>query len=140
MENYDFDSTQNPETLKAQIEASKKALKDSILREAKNITKYIDPPKTTAFAIMFLPNDKMFVEVLNIVGLFEETYDRGVLIAGPSTLAAFLSSLRMGFRHIALDKKSSEILNMFITIKNKSATSTRFCRTYKYHFSRPKRK
>lgn len=118
MESYDLQETQDPESLKRQIEACEKALKASILNEAKNITKYIHPPKTTSFAILFLPNDKMMIEALNIKGLFEEMYERyNILLTGPSTLAAFLSSLQMGFRHIALDKRGPEIVGMYNAMK-----------------------
>ncbi len=121
MDGYDLDAAQDADSLKLLIAQRENALKANIKAEAGKIkSKYVFPPATTAFAILFLPNDKMFVEVLNIKGLFEEVYDKhGVLIAGPSTLGAFLSSLRMGFKHIALDKRSSDFLKLFEKIKKR---------------------
>lgn len=118
IEAYDIDATQDADSLKSIIVARKKALKSRILDEAKKIRKYIDTPKTTPFAIMFLPNDKMFIEVLNIEGLLEDVHTQNILITGPSTLAAFLSSLQMGFKCVALEKRTGDILSLYHTVKN----------------------
>jgi DNA recombination protein RmuC len=84
-----------------------KRIKDS----AKDIRdKYIDPPNTTDFAVMFLPFEGLFAEVLNNTGLFEVVQrEYKIIITGPTTLSAFLSSLQMGFRTLAIEKRSSEV-------------------------------
>ncbi len=103
----------------AEIEAGTKALKGKIEKFAKDInTKYIDPPNTTDFAIMFLPFEGLFAEVLRIPGLFESiqrTYK--ITITGPTTISAFLSSLQMGFRSLAVEKRTSEIWQLLSDVK-----------------------
>jgi DNA recombination protein RmuC len=72
--------------------------------------KYINVPATTDFAIMFLPTEGLYAEVLRQVGLFEGVQrDHKVTIAGPSTLSAVLNALQMGFRTLAIEKRSSEV-------------------------------
>ena len=92
----------------------RKALESAILEQAKRISsKYILPPLTTDFAIMFLPTESLYAEILMIDGLTEKlqsTYK--VLPVGPTNLAALLSCLQMGFRSIAVEKRSGEILSM----------------------------
>ena len=92
----------------------RKALESAIIEQAKRISsKYILPPLTTDFAIMFLPTESLFAEILMIDGLTEKlqsTYK--VLPVGPTNLAALLSCLQMGFRSIAVEKRSGEILSM----------------------------
>jgi DNA recombination protein RmuC len=80
------------------------------MRAAKSIhDKYIEPPYTTNFAIMFLPFEGLYAEVVNM-GLVEELQrNYSVNIAGPSTMAAMLNSLQMGFRTLAIQKKSDEV-------------------------------
>ena len=95
-----------------------KALLDTIKKEAKDIhDKYIDVPNTTDFAIMFLPFEGLYSEVVNR-GMIEILQrDFHVNIAGPSTMAALLNSLQMGFRTIAIQKRSSEVWEVLGAVK-----------------------
>jgi DNA recombination protein RmuC len=95
------------------------ALRGSILASAKDIRdKYIDPPNTTDFAIMFLPTEGLYAEVLRQPGMVEQLQrDMRVVAAGPTTLAAILSSLRMGFRTLAIEKRSSEVWQVLRAVK-----------------------
>ena len=90
---------------------SSKALERRVVSEAKSIhEKYIEPPHTTDFAILYLPVEGLYAEVLRINGLCERlTRDYRVVIAGPTTIAALLNSLQMGFRTLAIEKRSSEV-------------------------------
>ena len=103
---------------KEKIEASKKELKQNLKRFAKDIhDKYIDPPNTTDFAIMFLPIEGLYVEAIDM-GLFEELQkDYKVNIAGPSTLTALLNALQMGFKTLAIQKRSSEVFVLLSAVK-----------------------
>lgn len=105
---------------KADIEASQKALIKAIKLFAKDIsTKYIDPPHTTDFAIMFLPVEGIYAEVLRHPKLFESIQrDYKITITGPTTLSAFLSSLQMGFRTLAVQKRSSEVWDVLKGVKS----------------------
>jgi len=96
-----------------------KNLENRIKMEAKDIhNKYIDPPNTTDFAILFLPVEGLFAEVLRIGGLFEEIRnDYNVIITGPTTITAILNSLQMGFRTLAIEKKSNEVWKVLSAIK-----------------------
>lgn len=100
------------------VNAAVAALSAQIRREAKDIRdKYIDPPNTTEFAILFLPFEGLYAEVVNR-GLVEElqrTYR--VNIAGPSTMAALLNSLQMGFRTFAIQKRSGEVWRVLGAVK-----------------------
>jgi len=86
-------------------------LQSKIEKFAKDIRdKYIDPPNTTEFGIMFLPFEGLYAEVLRIPGLFETIQGKyKVTITGPTTISAFLNSLQMGFRSLAVEKRTSEI-------------------------------
>lgn len=101
------------------IEETSKALEARIRGEAKSIfEKYIDPPNTTDVAILFLPIEGLFAEVLRRPGLFERLQnDYKVIIAGPTTLTAILNSLHMGFRTLAIEKRSSEVWSLLSTVK-----------------------
>jgi len=103
---------------KEKIEAAKKELRKSLRNFAKDIhDKYIDPPNTTDFAIMFLPIEGLYVEALDM-GLFEELQkDYKVNIAGPSTLTALLNALQMGFKTLAIQKRSSEVFVLLSAVK-----------------------
>jgi DNA recombination protein RmuC len=80
--------------------------------------KYIDPPYTTDFGILFLPTEGLYSEVLRINGLQENLRrEHNVVITGPSTLVALLNSLQMGFRTLAVEKRSNEIRKLLGTIK-----------------------
>jgi DNA recombination protein RmuC len=87
------------------------ALERRIRDEARSLSqKYVSPPHTTDFAIMFLPTEGLYAEVLRRPGLVEALQrDHRVVIAGPTTLSAILNSLRMGFRTLAIEKRSSEV-------------------------------
>jgi len=88
--------------------------------EAKKIQeKYIAPPKTTDFAIMFLPTEGLYAEVLRVPGLITEFLQRyRIVVAGPTTLAAILNSLHMGFRTLAIEKHSSEVWEVLGAVKS----------------------
>ncbi len=102
------------------IEETSKALEARIRGEAKSIfEKYIDPPNTTDVAILFLPIEGLFAEVLRRPGLFERLQnDYKVIIAGPTTLTAILNSLHMGFRTLAIEKRSSEVWSLLGAVKS----------------------
>tara|TARA_Y100000389_G_scaffold129040_1_gene126490 strand:+ start:7853 stop:9178 length:1326 start_codon:yes stop_codon:yes gene_type:complete len=106
------------------IESSIKALVASIKRFAKDIsTKYIDPPHTTDFGIMFLPIEGLFAEVVrqpDLITLLQREYK--IVITGPTTLAAMLNSLQMGFRTLAIQKRSSEVWNVLSAVKKEFTT------------------
>ena len=96
-----------------------KALETRIRMEAKSISeKYISPPFTTDFAILFLPTEGLYAEVLRRPGLMESlSRDHRITLAGPTTLLAMLSSLQMGFRTLALEKRSSEVWQVLGAVK-----------------------
>ncbi len=93
-----------------QVKVKKEQLKNTIRQMAKDInTKYICPPKTTNFAVMFLPIEGLYAEVAKM-GLIEELQEKfNVTIAGPTTMSALLNSLQMGFKTLAIQKKSGEV-------------------------------
>lgn len=103
----------------AVIEEKSKALAARIKSSAKDIKeKYIDPPNTTDFAILFLPFEGLYAEVLRNVGLFEILQrEYKVIITGPTTLAALLNSLQMGFRTLAIEKRTSEVWEILGAVK-----------------------
>ena len=100
-------------------EAAGKALELRIRLEAKSISeKYIEPPYTTDFAILFLPTEGLYAEVLRRPGLMESLQrDHRIVLAGPTTLLAMLNSLQMGFRTLALEKRSSEVWQVLGAVK-----------------------
>ena len=103
---------------KVKIDLAAKALIATIKSEAKDIhDKYIDPPYTTEFAIMFLPFEGLYSEVVNrgLVEILQRDYK--VNIAGPSTMAALLNSLQMGFKTLAVQKRSSEVWEILGAVK-----------------------
>ena len=101
-------------------EEAVKALEIRLKSEAKDIKeKYLDPPNTTDFGIMFLPIEGLYAEALRIPGLSETIQrDYRVIITGPTTLAALLNSLQMGFRTLAIEKRSSEVWQLLGTVKS----------------------
>ncbi len=101
------------------VELRRKQLITKINSFAKDISeKYIDPPNTTDFAIMFLPFEGLYAEVLRNAGLFEDIIKNyKVTIAGPTTISAFLNSLQMGFRTLAIEKRSSEVWEILKIVK-----------------------
>jgi len=102
-----------------EMESSAKALENRIKSEAKTIReKYVEPPYTTDFAILFLPTEGLYAEVMRRQGLLEALQrDYRVTVAGPSTFSALLNSLHMGFKTLAIEKRSSEIWNTLGQIK-----------------------
>jgi DNA recombination protein RmuC len=100
-------------------ELAGKALEARIRLEARSISdKYIEPPHTTDFAILFLPTEGLYAEVLRRPGLMEALQrDHRITLAGPTTLLAMLSSLQMGFRTLALEKRSSEVWQVLGAVK-----------------------
>jgi DNA recombination protein RmuC len=102
------------------VEEAMKRLEAQLKRSAKDICqKYINPPKTTDFALMFLPTEGLYAEAIRRVGLVEQVQrDCRVVFAGPTTLAALLNSLQMGFRTLAIQKRSSEVWNLLAVVKS----------------------
>ena len=103
----------------AGVEAAGKALEHRIRHCAKDIcTKYLNPPRTTDFGILFLPTEGLYAEVIRRTGLVEVVQrECRVVIAGPTTLAALLNSLQMGFRTLAIQQRSSEVWNVLGAVK-----------------------
>ena len=101
------------------IDAAMKTLETQLKRCAKDICeKYINPPKTTDFALMFLPSEGLYAEAIRRVGLVQNVQrDCRVTFVGPTTLAALLNSLHMGFRTLAIQKRSSEVWNLLAGVK-----------------------
>jgi DNA recombination protein RmuC len=100
-------------------EAAMKTLETQLKRCAKDICeKYINPPKTTDFALLFLPSEGLYAEAIRRVGLVQNVQrDCRVTFVGPTTLAALLNSLQMGFRTLAIQKRSSEVWNLLAAVK-----------------------
>jgi DNA recombination protein RmuC len=101
------------------IDQEQKKLDDAIKKMAKDINdKYVDPPYTTDFAIMFLPFEGIYAEVVRKASLLEELQSKyKVIVTGPTTLAAILNSLQMGFRSLAIEKRSSEVWAVLGAVK-----------------------
>jgi DNA recombination protein RmuC len=102
------------------IEEAMKGLETQLRKSAKDIcAKYINPPRTTDFALMFLPTEGLYAEAIRRVGLVEQVQrECRVVFAGPTTLAALLNSLQMGFRTLAIQKSSSEVWNLLAAVKH----------------------
>ncbi len=101
------------------VEAAAKALERVLKNEAKTIADlYIEVPKTTDFAIMFLPTEGLYAEVLRRPGLMEDLQNRyRIMVCGPTTITAFLNTLRMGFRTLAIDKRAAEVWKVLGAVK-----------------------
>ena len=101
------------------VESAMKSLEAQLKKSAKDIcAKYINPPRTTDFALMFLPTEGLYAEAIRRVGLVEQVQrDCRVVFAGPTTLAALLNSLQMGFRSLAIQKRSSEVWHRLAEVK-----------------------
>ena len=100
------------------IKACRELLKTTLKSEAKDIhEKYVSPPHTTDFAIMFLPSEGLYSEAVNLgmVELLQKDYK--INIAGPSTMAALLNSLQMGFKTLAIQERSMEVWNVLSEVK-----------------------
>lgn len=106
------------------VEAHGKALEASIKRFASTIAGlYIEVPKTTDFAIMFLPTEGLYAEILRRPGLAEELQNKyRIMVAGPTTITAFLNTLNVGFKTIVLDKKASEVWKILGAAKQQYET------------------
>ena len=104
----------------AAVEAARKALHQRILTEARRIaSKYIRPPHTTDFAIMFLPVEGLYAEIVRDMEQVDAIQrDLRIVIAGPSTFSALLNALQMGFRTLAIEKRSSEVWKLLGAVKN----------------------
>lgn len=119
IENYSrliaaYDSGEKTEIIKYQ-----KALAEDVKTQAKKIfTKYVEPPITTDFGMMFVPTESLYAEILRIPGLSDEIRQKyNITISSPSTLPVILSGLLMGFRTIAIEKRSSEVWKLLGAIK-----------------------
>jgi DNA recombination protein RmuC len=95
------------------------ALETRVREEARRIAgKYVAPPHTTDFAVLFLPTEGLYAEVIRRPGLFESLQrEHRVTVAGPTTLSALLNSLQMGFRTLAIAKRSSEVWSILGAVK-----------------------
>ena len=104
---------------KADIATYQKALANDVKEQAKKISsKYIDPPKTTNFGIMFVPTESLYAEIIRIPGLSDEIRKKhDITIASPSTLPVMLSGLLMGFRTVAIEKRSAEVWQVLGAVK-----------------------
>ncbi|MDR1698979.1 MAG: DNA recombination protein RmuC, partial [Prevotellaceae bacterium] len=102
-----------------EMEMISKQFENSVKKNAKDIRdKYINPPATTDFAIMFVPTEGLYAEILRRTGLFESLQrDFKIVVVGPANLVAFLSSLQMGFRTLAIEKRSSEVWEILSAVK-----------------------
>jgi DNA recombination protein RmuC len=103
----------------AATEEAMKNLEMALRKSAKDIrAKYINPPRTTDFAVMFLPTEGLYAEAIRRIGLVEQVQrEYKVVFAGPTTLAALLNSLQMGFRTLAIQERSSEVWNLLAAVK-----------------------
>src|SRR5947199_2241651 len=119
MEHYERLTTAQEKGDVTGVEAAMKTLETQLKRCAKDICdKYINPPKTTDFALLFLPSEGLYAEAIRRVGLVQNVQrDCRVTFVGPTTLAALLNSLQMGFRTLAIQKRSSEVWNRLAEVK-----------------------
>jgi DNA recombination protein RmuC len=101
------------------VETAVRTLETQLKKCAKDICdKYINPPKTTDFALLFLPSEGLYAEAIRRVGLVQNVQrDCRVTFVGPTTLAALLNSLQMGFRTLAIQKRSSEVWHLLASVK-----------------------
>ncbi len=101
------------------VKLAKKALEAKVISEAKEISKYINTPFTTPFAVMYLATDSLYAEVIsskeNIADRLHNDFN--VMVAGPSTITALLSSLALGFRTVALNRKAGEVMDLLAAAK-----------------------
>lgn len=104
---------------KSELENLSKQFESSVKRNARDIReKYINPPITTDFAIMFVPTESLYAEILRRPGLFEFLQkEYKITVVGPTNLVAFLSSLQMGFKTLAIEKRSSEVWEILGAVK-----------------------
>ena len=119
MEHYERLAEAQEKADQAAVESATKTLETQLKRCAKDICeKYINPPKTTDFALLFLPSEGLYAEAIRRIGLVQNVQrDCRVTFVGPTTLAALLNSLQMGFRTLAIQKRSSEVWNLLAGVK-----------------------
>lgn len=119
VENYSRLIAAYDEGDKAEIAAFQKALANDVKEQAKKIaTKYLDPPKTTDFGMMFVPTESLYAEIIRIPGLSDEIRQKyNIAISSPSTLPVMLSGLLMGFRTVAIEKRSAEVWQVLGAVK-----------------------
>lgn len=103
----------------AEIDIAQSALLKTVLSMAKDInTKYISPPHTTDFGVLFLPVEGLYAEIARHAGIMTELQNKyRIMLAGPTNLAAFLNSLQLGFKSIAIEKRSSEVWKVLASVK-----------------------
>ena len=109
---------------KKKIAVATKAIEGEMLRCAKDISdKYLNPPETTDFGILFLPTEGLFAEVVRNTVLLETLQNKfNVIVAGPTTFAALLNSLQMGFRTLAIQKRTGEVWRVLAQVKSEFAS------------------
>jgi DNA recombination protein RmuC len=119
MEHYDRLAVAQEKGDPLAVESAIKTLETQLKRCAKDICeKYINPPNTTDFALLFLPSEGLYAEAIRRIGLVQNVQrDCRVTFVGPTTLAALLNSLQMGFRTLAIQKRSSEVWNLLAAVK-----------------------
>ncbi len=112
------------------VESASKALAARVKAEAMSIRdKYVVPPRTTDFAIMYLPTEGLYAEVIKREGLVEDIQNKfRVVVCGPTTIAALLNSLQMGFRSVAIEKRSTEIGKLLQSFMSDFAMFTKYLR------------
>jgi DNA recombination protein RmuC len=96
---------------------AQKDLASTVVSFATDITKYINPPRTTDFAILFLPTEGLYAEVLRFPGIEKTMKEKRIVVAGPSTMMALVNSLRVGFQTLVVQKKSAEIAKLLGAVK-----------------------
>jgi len=119
MEHYDRLAAAQEKGDPGAVESAIKTLETQLKRCAKDICeKYINPPRTTDFALLFLPSEGLYAEAIRRIGLVQNVQRHcRVTFVGPTTLAALLNSLQMGFRTLAIQKRSSEVWNLLAAVK-----------------------
>ena len=105
------------------LRVARKALEDRVLQEAKDVKKYIDPPQTTPFAILYLATEGLYAEIVSSKnGIVEKMQQENVMIAGPTTITALLNSFAMGFKAIAINEKADEVRTLLSVAKSQYNT------------------
>ena len=140
MEHYDRLAAAQEKADAAAVESAIKALESQLKRCAKDICeKYINPPKTTDFALLFLPSEGLYAEAIRRVGLVQNVQrDCRVTFVGPTTLAALLNSLQMGFRTLAIQKRSSEVWSRLAEVKTEFGNLVKHYRRLRRKSTRPR--
>ena len=105
------------------IRVARKALEDRVLAEAKDVKKYIEPPKTTPFAILYLATEGLYAEIVSSKnGIVEKMQQENIMIAGPTTITALLNSFAMGFKAVAINEKADEVRALLSVAKSQYNT------------------